>query len=402
MELNSFKLEIETLSPLHIGDGSTLIPLEYVLEDGLVKVVNLDFLLEALPEKIASQLGEEMVPMRDFLNEKNQGHLLRKPELYSRTIELSKEARRALEHDLDRRNRQQINKAQIKTFVKTGGKPFIPGSSIKGAIRTALAYHILKEVRREKVEKILDASVKLDERGGRKFVPGERDAVEKYLLRADDGIDEDILMLLGITDSAAVEADDLVVVRGQRLASRSFISTGYYEALNTGVKTTFRVFFNEFGDGVQRRRDASLIPTTPQELFAILNEFARDLIDFEKRQNAKMQKRGDPQKYLKDFERIIKFCDNLEAKMRGNPNAGFMALGWGTGWHSKTVGILLNKDPEKFLRMMRAYEMGRPPGRSSRGNWKPDPAFFPKTREVIVDPVIEPLFGWVMLRLKED
>jgi CRISPR-associated protein Csm5 len=300
-----------------------------------------------------------------------------------------------LEDDLDRRNRQQINKAQIKTFVKTGGKPFIPGSSIKGAIRTALAYHILKEVRREKVEKILDASVKLDERGGRKFVPGERDAVEKYLLRADDDIDEDILMLLGITDSAAVEADRLVVVRGKRLASRSSISTGYYEALRTGTKTTFRVFFNEFGDGVQRRRDASLIPTTPQELFAILNEFARDLIDFEKR-----QKRGDQQKYLQDFDRIIKFCDNLEAKMRDNPNAGFMALGWGTGWHSKTVGILLNKDPEKFLRMMRAYEMGRPPG-GTRGNWKPDPAFFPKTREVIVE-AREPLFGWVMLRLKED
>ena len=399
MKPNSFKLEIETLSPLHIGDGSTLIPLEYVLEDGLVKVVNLDFLLEALPGKIASQLGEEMVPMRDFLNEKNQGHLLQKPELYSRKIKLSDGARGDLEDDLDRRNGQQINKAQIKTFVKTGGKPFIPGSSIKGAIRTALAYHILKEVRREKAEKILDASVKLDERGERKFVPGERDAVEKYLLRADDDIDEDILMLLGITDSAAVEADRLVVVRGKRLASRSFIPTGYYEALPTGTKTTFRVFFNEFGDGVQRRRDASLIPTTPQELFAILNEFARDLIDFEKRQNAKMQKRGDQQKYLQDFDRIIKFCDNLEAKMRDNPNAGFMALGWGTGWHTKTVGILLNKDPEKFRRMMYAYEMGRPP----RGNWKPDPAFFPKTREVIVGQDTEPLlFGWVMLRLKED
>jgi len=391
MKPNSFKLEIETLSPLHIGDGSTLIPLEYVLEDGLVKVVNLDFLLEALPEKIASQLGEKMVPMHDFLNRKNQGHLLRKPELYSRKIKLSDGARGDLKDDLDP-HKTQINKAQIKTFVKTGGKPFIPGSSIKGAIRTALAYHILKEARGEKVEKILDASVKRER-------DRDRDAVEKYLLRADDDIDEDILMLLGITDSAAVEADHLVVVRGKRLASRSFIPTGYYEALPTGIKTTFRVFFNEFGDGVQRRRDASLIPTTPQKLFAILNEFARDLIDFEKRQNAKikMQKRGDLQKYLPDFERIIKFCDNLEAKMRDNPNAGFMALGWGTGWHSKTVGILLNKDPEKFLRMY-AYKMGRPP----RGNWKPDPAFFPKTREVIVGQDTEPLFGWVMLRLKED
>jgi|GEM_PF-3030901 len=394
MKPNGFKLEMEILSLLHIGDGSTLIPLEYVVSDGLVKVANLDFLIEALSDRIASQLGEEMMSLSDFLRDKNQAHLLQRPELYSREMRLVGGAGPQLMKDLNSRDKKQINKAQIKTFVKTLGKPFIPGSSIKGAVRTALAYNILKKAGGGKAEKILNASVKAgrDREGRIKSFPSERDAVEKYLLRDGDGIDKDVMALMGFTDSEPLDHRNLVVVKGKRINGPP---TSYYECLPHGLKTTFVVFFNEFGnekEGTLRRPNANLIPTTPQELFGILNGFARDLIAFERRQNANMRERDFSGKHNQDLERIINFYNALEAKMDQHPDAGFMVLGWGTGWHGKTVGLLL-KDYPGFKDAMYAYRMG---GR------RKEPSAFPVSREVILGSNIEPVFGWVMLRLKED
>jgi len=405
-----FDLEIELLSPLHIGDGNTLIPMEYVLEGSVLRIVNLDFLVNILKPEYLERLGDEMQPLDVFLQNIGQGHILRKPELYLREMRLLGMARTYLAKDLkqgerkqppagryqgrhgrrpdDSRGRDTINKAQIKTFVKTREKPFIPGSSVKGAFRTALAYDILQKAGSDVKQKILDSSYKkiMGKDGREKFVPDEHDAVEKYLLRAGDGIDEDVMALVGFSDSEPIDPGSLVIVRGQRINGPL---TTYYEALPSGVKSTISVFSNR----VKREKNENLIPRSPDEFLQITRNFAEALVNFETEHVRKMRDRDQrssrsPGKNATDLDRIVKFYQALETKMNQNPDAGFMALGWGTGWHGKTVGLLL-KDNPGFKDVMFAYRMG---GR------RKEPQDFPVSREVILGQDIEPLFGWVMLR----
>lgn len=129
------KIRANVLCPIHIGSGEEISPSEYYIdrEKGRFNRLNLNSLFQ----------DEKFRPYRDkFIHEAARSRsisqiiadqsLLKKHILYS--IPVSPEARQPL----------ITNPCNIKTFIKSAGRVYLPGSSLKGAFFSAFLWNILK------------------------------------------------------------------------------------------------------------------------------------------------------------------------------------------------------------------------------------------------------------------
>src|SRR3989338_1374983 len=140
------KLQIKTLSPIHIGSGEKYNGLSYV-QDKRQTPIKLHYLeFEAIQKTLSPQqlqsfgnwVVTERFPnlfkfLRNIVNDRNNSianNFISKS-LYKVDL-LYKE---------DPQQRKFLG--DIESFIKQSNKPYIPGTEIKGAIRTALIYHLL-------------------------------------------------------------------------------------------------------------------------------------------------------------------------------------------------------------------------------------------------------------------
>lgn len=155
--LTRITLRLVPLTPVHIGDGTEMRLDEYLLEEPRRAGRRYDEFGEEIEEQAseappmlcrfdqakamramtpaqrsafqraldAGQLGEAAKALR----EAGRGAIVERIPISPRS---AAELRKAFDDPLSR-------SGQVKPFVRSGGKPYIPGSSIKGAFRTALA-----------------------------------------------------------------------------------------------------------------------------------------------------------------------------------------------------------------------------------------------------------------------
>lgn len=137
------KIKLKALTPIHIGSGEEISPIEYIIintKEGKICNnfenanrfirVNMDSLFgdpefKPLMEKFIESAKEQRY-IGELLPEKL---LLRHP-LYKLEISFIKE---------------KISPITIKSFIKSAGRVFIPGSSLKGSILSGVMYKILKD-----------------------------------------------------------------------------------------------------------------------------------------------------------------------------------------------------------------------------------------------------------------
>lgn len=142
--LKTYKMKLTTLSPVFIGGGefSDLSQLQYVLKSGELKIVDeakfmqfliktkqLDNFIKYVSMPLRNQKGQPLNPtLSNWINQNFPNQNL---DIYKRIEKVENVATRNLNC--------------VRTFVKDkNGRPFIPGSSIKGAIRTALMAKLIK------------------------------------------------------------------------------------------------------------------------------------------------------------------------------------------------------------------------------------------------------------------
>lgn len=136
--IKKWNVKIYPISPIHIGDGEILDPTEYIAKDGFVYYLNQTVYISELLQSGCVELKNALDKMdlsniiqileKNFL-EKNRLHWI------SRTS-VSQSFCNTWKQDLSNsRNSQQLHR-----FIqnKLNGQPYIPGSSIKGSIRTAV------------------------------------------------------------------------------------------------------------------------------------------------------------------------------------------------------------------------------------------------------------------------
>ena len=152
--LSSFRLDVTTLGPLHIGTGAEMDPTSYVLD------AESDALFEFPPDALATVLDErDRRTLLDLAGGSTDRYTIPciQKLIHDRRTALAAYAARAVRTpagvttlyeerigDIAQRETGAVNQLEIeKTFTDSViGAPYLPGSSLKGAIRTALLNRI--------------------------------------------------------------------------------------------------------------------------------------------------------------------------------------------------------------------------------------------------------------------
>lgn len=366
---DSFKCKLEILSPLHIGTGDDLTPFDYFVRDSEVVVYNLQRLL-AEDHKFAKDLlskSEGFGSYRDyFLSNILSPEQIENEDYYFYTLSISERVKSEL-----RRLGERQNKANINCFIRSGnGLPYIPGSSIKGAIRTAYAYCLFKK------EKGLRESLL------KRLWRESKDIVDKLLFQQDSNLQAkgDVFRTLHIADTNGMPQNTSVEV-SKTLSSRKLL--GYVNLFEILPPSTITFFFLNLQSQLKENYAQTLgwnllekYPLTIERIPAYCREFYGDLIAFEKKHfiNHPDQRVTRP---------ITQFYANLE-KTTLELNQCLMRIGQGGGFFGKTLAMLFVQvagfDYANYIKKFGRRSQSRSPQRSSR---------------IIIDSNHRyPVFGW--------
>ena len=145
----SKQIELTCISPVHIGSGVKLLPFEYLYDRRRRDVFFVD-------ERKFSALLMRHQLIDDFVADMRQGgrpylmNWLTERRISEREIQ-GITLRRAKVH-IRQDERSSLNDvACLETL--SDGRPYIPGSSLKGAIRSAVVYHLLRQPAHENLRR---------------------------------------------------------------------------------------------------------------------------------------------------------------------------------------------------------------------------------------------------------
>ncbi len=362
--MKRFVWELEVLTPLYIGSGGQWTTFDYVYDQAakLLRIIDLNKLLaqpRVSPEDLARYYER-----RDF----RIGQYLR-----DRGIPPADVERYHIVCARDPDNRP------VRIFVKTPfEKPFLPASSVKGLVRTAVLWHLAAS------QKALDYLRSLSSQQGRRNREAVARPIEQDALGPDPN--SDLMRAVQLEDSAELPLDSLEVfevssylVNAQGRLERYGRLTNWVEALRPGTKVKLQGRFDEFlfSDAA---RELGLQPkadyVTPEGLLKALQGFTGALVESEV---AFYRQRG-----------LADVAERLQAMTAPGT---LLCLGWGGGWSSKTITRAFLKSPDfDFMRLRRIFRLGQ--SRSRREFYH---EVFPKSRRLVISPALMPL-GWVRVR----
>jgi CRISPR-associated protein Csm5 len=140
--MKTYKLHCEVLSPIHIGSGGEIDPLSYIIDSGRLYGVSFDKFVYAMSDETRTRFEGlidkgDLIEIRKFVAE----HINKEKDT-NFSIAVSPKVASLYKSKISDIQNQLL----IYPFIRTNGDsiPLIPGSSIKGAIRTALISEMAK------------------------------------------------------------------------------------------------------------------------------------------------------------------------------------------------------------------------------------------------------------------
>jgi len=355
-----YTLHIMTLSPVHIGTGRELLKdYDFAVHGKRTWRINEDALLD-------DALGD---------GEFSEALLLRPAAELLRDEDYRKDSR-FFRYVVPGTPRSQARNAALREQIKDAfDRPYLPGSSLKGALRTALVDHGLAQN-----PQVLDTR-----RLGRNRKYAAR-PLEQELLGRDPN--HDLLRALHVADSDPVAAGrSLSIENVQVLSGGEPGSPIEVEALRSKVKmrTSIVLDLSLFSPAAERELHFGQQRKWLEDLMGVCRERVKPILAAEHDRYAR--RRGT--------EQLAEFYGTLSALVEDmRDTRSVLQVGWGGGWLTKTVGSRL--DDRQREDVINNYRLAR--GKRQRG----DP--FPKRRRVVVDgngQIVSPL-GWVLLEMKPE
>lgn len=370
-------VKIETLTSVHIGSGEVL----QIGSDFVKGKMGDDYVLAVVsPEKVLNLIGEEH--LQDWVvaieRKESTGNVVKRFAPNAKVEDFAK--RIVLEWS------EAHERDTLKEHIHNGqGKPYIPGSSIKGAIRTAMLASLVENV--NGAERKIDASA-----NGKKKANANK--VEKELFGSDPN--NDVFRFLQVGDAYF---GDCYTVSARMVNVNERTSRGFWdvskpqliEALCPEDETEFEMKLNIEGYNKSREGCFTIgrlpnIMSSYGSLFEAINTHTIRLLDFELKYWKERSDRDDSDKvecYLEKIESI-----KNEAQNCGKGKECVLRIGHGSGWNFITGG---------WARSLGNFEsLVVPVSRPNNQNYREYD--FPKTRRV--DDDCE-LLGFVKLSLKE-
>ena len=357
---------VRVLSPTHIGDGDELRQgFDFVVHQGRTYRLNEDaVLLEKSAQLRPDGRGHYPSP----------GKLLTEQD-YQRTA--------FFRYVLRGYPRSRKTDARVKSFIKdVYDRPYIPGSSLKGAFRTALAWTGWDEIKPH-----------LDRNAIGRSPSWAGQPLEKKLFGKDPN--HDLLRALHVSDLFGPQkaGEGLLLVNAQVLTPRSKSSPVELEALAGDQELTGSLTIDDslFSQWAENELHFGNRRHWLDELFTRCQAHSQARIA----QLVTWYENADDGHAVANFYRQLS-----DAGL--NENQALMQLGWGSGWDGKTFWTHLQKDPELFEYLVGKFRLHRAGPKSPPRN--PGDAFPRSKRAVMVikDGVPKPAapFGWVLVERK--
>lgn len=363
-----YKVAITTLTPLHIGTGTELLTdFDFLCEDETTFILNQDAIY-------ARELERD--PARPRLD-RPAGKLVTRNDLrfglpfVRYTLQGS------------------TTVAQVREQIKdVFGQCYLPGSSLKGALRTAILRYAVETHVIESNTASWDNNPKFADDEWEKAVFGETP-------------NRDIFRALQVADSAPLPTESSPLMLGN---VRVFVNARdadkteseipvAVEAVRAGVTFEATLTFDELT--LKYTEDHEQAPRldwqTRRQWLAHLPEIARQAGRRHLNEELLMAQN-------KGFAAAEAF---YKEQLAGDETAIVLQMSWGTGWNGMTVGEHLPQAAHNQARQK--YQLGMPPNldRFQREQWKPDLSKpFPKTRRLVNgDSMLGLPFGWARLTL---
>ena len=357
------EVTVELLSPLHIGSGTELL---------------LDYDIVPYGEH-TYRVNEEALLEQALLQAESEGAAAVNQVLAGRpAAELLTEADFADPHSplfryvMPGTPFTTTAGAKVQEQIKdVHDQLYLPGSSLKGALRTVLAWGIYAGQKR-----------KPDLGKLKRSRSWAAQPLEQELFGRDPN--RDFLRALHVEDSQPLEPDGHLALRTVQVYPAGLPID--VEAVGPGTVFRTAITVDEYGfsQGVARQLGWQNKRQLIERLPVLAKRHARQRLLAEAEY---FKARGGPVGAMRFYDSLI----NTWSELAGNEF--IVQIGWGAGWESKTLGSgMLRQDDRAFEQLLKQYRMTR--GRRQPG----DP--FPRSRTLALrggEPAL-PL-GWVRVKL---
>lgn len=394
--MQTYDLNIKVLSPVHVGTGEQPGRKERWVEDGKVWLVDEEALFRRVSEsptllhRFERFAVEERASLRRFLK--------------NARIDPQSVALYGLKHF------GANPYGYYLTHIKVPGRPpqpYIPGSSLKGAVRSALLRAMLidDEAKQEEAARL----IRMQMQGSAQPKWADDVLEEKFFGRGHDPPNwqnYDWMRLFSFSDTQPIRMRQLWATEVRIL---SIVGSG--AAMHLEEKTFRRDRLIQLHPEVLRPGTRAKGRLTFND--ELLSSLAEEALNFP-------QERGDVKLLLQECNRVAKeqiiqewtfadrtkwregkkfygwMVDQLEKAIRHD--ACLLRLGWGSGYDDKTMTDLLDEETFDEVRDSYSLPVGLPGRR--RGNGYLPKALSPKSRKVALDHKDRWLpLGWIQLSL---
>ena len=372
-----YNCDLLVLSPIHIGSGEKYNASEYVESTARSNKGNkLKIVKRMNISKYFISLNDELKD--DFLRDLSNGNfnLAKFDEKISNDYLLYK--------SINRSKKEFLPSSEISECIKTFNQAYIPGSSVKGAIKSAILYNKITDEDVTNLSRDVVSNGKVNGWEYNKFL--EKIFSSKFTRQAAQG---DVMKFLQVSDSSSIKTpiiyDIITVMASFRILTHEFYrrnkgsnapTLSYLETIPRGSKLTLEIKNNYDSVVFDELRLGSRVNFIDIEnIKKAMFNFSRDLINHEI-------------EFARDYDikTLVKFYKDLSK--RNTLDKPLLKVGSGSGFLATTIGLKIKKYDE-FL-----YEQIREKLRSKTYSYA-----FPKSRKITT--VGGHPLGWIQFSFKE-
>lgn len=425
-EMGVSTLEVNLLSPVHIGTGEAYSSVsDYIIREDKLYFLNTEMIEEMISVKPnALELVEEYVKnIRANVNgQKNDFDPF---DGFIRTRLTNNWREIVLKPGIPVFGVTKSEKIQLKPTIKSGGNSYIPGSTIKGAFKTAIYYHTLLNTDNGTIflEKFAQQIKNLYKKHGGKisrywdikgkkkrdqtnFEQQELRDLEKDCKHLSRSFEHYIEILestpqkeddkrkpayefrhLLIGDSTGNTDGRTAIFKTQRLNTLDGLLS-IPEIRETLMPSAGPLKFRCRVDPKFERKELRWLNNDNgvEQLLNLSHKYSIAVLNFE------LDRLKDEDLASLDASKVVAYRENLETiidKVEANINSHFLRLGAGKTYHYNSLGLVLySHDPEVYYMMIDLFMLGAP--------FQP----FPLTRTVSTDSMMP--FGYALVKFSEE
>lgn len=374
----NFNIKLTTLTPVFIGSGEVLSPYsDYIYDNGFVYIIDAQKVNKLFKEN-PKLINIFVNGVRKDTNNEEDKYTLKKI-FQNENIDFKNFVKTKIKVKGD------IKNIQINKFIESGGRKYIPGSSIKGAIRTAILFDILNKdsTAKDYFFKQIENLKNINDKKSLKDEKKKISKIDNKILNDGDNLLR--FLYIGDSDFFNDSVTEILLARRYSLKNQSKNKRAgnpiVYESISEGLEVNFRISLKAIKNLNQKYDYFQQDEKSLKNIFGAMNLFSKFNIKREL-------------KYLSNFESIINIYKNIENMIDDNNNSAIFRIGQGKTIFDNTILNII--DDSSIFNIL--YDNILKDKRDNKE--RTDRKLYPSTRTIsITNNQPSNIFGWCKLEV---